>query len=286
MLLSFKKAVPKPTSAERLRHIFSICAKADEGRALVDLIHHATDKIEFMQEPNTMGLLEVKYRFIFDLLDAYVDKFNLNQNCSDGTLAGVVLHEAGHLQQFNAKVILPKFRVSSLDYAWYSRVLEADTQSQATIISLKIGLAGDMGAWSGFKKYGYERMAHAAAKQYNKDPASIDTPEFRRIVFDAWFEKRSFMGIQKPNIRTLMDRKNETKWEEIDNIMPYVDPAILQKRDVECIGLSSAPQKENYLTLPGFRPLDDPYYKDVICPKTKARLTKTTEMWKQRLNMR
>lgn len=258
---------------KRCREIFNIAAKAPEGeRIMRNIVRHQTP-IFFTSFFEVQSLGEIK--MVSDAQDG--TKVNpdsaaiaLRRSMSPEKQAAVLIHEGRHLEQADAQVLRPNKRCSPEDYRWFENIKEADAQATTAIATLKAKIAGNPGMFeshAGRSPFyaSFPQMFRKAEELYNKDPASIDTPEFKRQVFDTWFDSGSpltkFMGLEHKNAYTFSAMMDFNKWDKYCQVRG-LPPEKLTLKDVEPIGVCGG-EKQNYLTLSGFRPLDDPYYKKV-----------------------
>lgn len=192
----------------------------------------------------------------------------------------VLIHEERHADQFDYKNIhsqIDQMRVSPGDYVWLNRVLEADAQTEAVYQQLIIQLAGDDSCMNYNKIYSSDGpMFKAAQEQYLKDPTSLNDGRVKRAAFDAWF-----------NIPEVKDNFYDRKavdygswWEGHDRALAKKDigKSVLPREVVESIGIA-ADEKLNYLTLEGYPPIDDPYYKENYTPENQKMLDRMTNNW-------
>lgn len=185
-----------------------------------------------------------------------------------------VLHEARHLRQTFNGLTDPNGFVSPAHLLRYTYFLEADAQSDAVIRMLKARLQGDSSAFEATYGIGYDEMLDAAKKGYEADPASLNDGRLRRMIFDAWFLS---------NLKTHYTQNLIQKgWEHFrktcsERNMPRAKLAI---SELEKIG-TTGNEGVNYLTLPGFRPLNDPYYLGNISDAEKESLKELTRAWKE-----
>lgn len=181
----------------------------------------------------------------------------MNPDIDDDMLVSAFLHEARHAQQALAGAFRPQNDVSPSEMAWYVRFVEADAQSEAVLKSFVMHLSGDSAAYASAQLFGYAAMFKAAEDGYTDDPSSLQDGRLKRMVFDAWFgaeESKAYYGMQVveiefPNRMALMERMPDHGLQKIP----------LRMADIEKIALCGG-ESFNYMTLPGFKSLNDPYY--------------------------
>lgn len=258
---------------QRLNRIFNIAGAVPEGdRIMTNIVNHKTPIFftSFFELPKSLGEIRV-FRDENDRTKLNPDDavIAVRNALSDAKQAALMVHEGRHLEQAGAQVLNAPKRCSPEDYMWFQNMVEADAQATTAIVALKAKIAGDDSMFKSMaKRTGYAnfpQMFRKAEELYKKDPTSIDTPEFKRQVFDTWFDNGSavsrFLGLEDKNSYALKAIMDFPKWDKgCQKLNMPIEK--LTAKDAEPIGVCGG-EKVNYLTLPGFRPLDDPYYKKV-----------------------
>ncbi len=202
----------------------------------------------------------------------------LNPAHGDLELVAAILHEARHAQQAVAGMMTPQDLLSAAEYAWHVRLIEADAQSEAVLKGLKKKLAGDSSLFDALKASGYAEMFRTAEEGYREDPASLDNGRLRRMVFDAWFTPTSKqiydISVATQELPNLFGRLTITPGHGMKR-------APLRVEDIQKLGAVGG-ESVNYLTRPGFRSLDDDYYKGGFAPEI-AQALKMSDDWQKQL---
>jgi hypothetical protein len=196
-----------------------------------------------------------------------------NPDRDDALLTACFFHEARHMQQVFSGVVRPDKQVSPFDLAWYIRVHEADAEASSVIVALKRKISGDSSLFD-IEKMEYESMYRVAERQYARNPSSLDSGQLKRKVFDAWFSDP---------VKQIYDKRViSTDWPDsvysTDLSEDGFSKSGLTCEDVQKIGAAGG-ESINYLTLPGFRPLDDPYYKGGFCDDHRRQLQVLLDKW-------
>ena len=241
---------------QKLQDIFNLCARHDDGRALLSFL--LEKNVPVISDESVPYAVTAMYFFIREKkLLVNTDKLfiTLQESKDAPTLAECLLHEARHVQQAFGGAATPGMRVSPDDYAWFIRVTEADAEATAALIAFKMKVAGFPEVFDAAKKEfpHCAKIYETAEREYERNPGSLDTPAFKRKLFDAWF---------LTNDKSRYDTQCIQRFAEIDDFCAKLPKRDSPRTAVEKIGTCGG-EPVNYLTLDGFRPLDDPYYKDI-----------------------
>ncbi|MCE9507713.1 MAG: hypothetical protein K8R48_05270 [Alphaproteobacteria bacterium] len=203
----------------------------------------------------------------------------INPDQDDALLISAFLHEARHAQQCLSGMAMPDKRVSPQHLAVFTRMLEADAQATAVLKAFKMKLDGDDSLFAAGKTIGYQEMYRVAEEQYLKDPTSLDNGRLKRMIFDAWFSEADgtkhgydglVIGTVWPFYNGLLDCYPDNSFSK----------SPLTVKDLEKLGTVGG-ESMNYLTLPGFRSLGDPYYIEGFSPLHHLQLLTLTEAWQK-----
>lgn len=198
----------------------------------------------------------------------------------DTEIAAVMLHEVRHLRQFLAGFIYPERYVSPADLAWFTRVIEADAETASVMAALRIKIAGDPSLFKAAQNspFFYE-MYRVAEEEYKKDPSSLDDGRLQRKVFDTWFDPVYARGKGVYDEQVVFEQ-----WPFFKMRMEFCastpeTAAPLTAAEITGIGVCGG-EEINYLTLPGFRPIDDPYYKADFSFFHLQKIDELTKEWR------
>lgn len=241
---------------QKLQQIFNLCAQHVDGAALISFLQKKSIPVDFSEQTPYaatsmyFSIYETKIRVNTDKLS-----IALNKSRPVVALAESLLHEARHVQQAFNGAAIPAMRVSPDDLAWFTRITEADAEATAALIAFKMKVAGFPEIFDSAKKeFPHTLKIYETAEiEYAKNPRGLDTPDFKRKLFDAWFlsgEKQRY------------DTQSIQRFSDIDAFCNKMPKQSLTRTDVEKIG-QSGKESVNYLALPGFRPLDDAYYREI-----------------------
>lgn len=200
----------------------------------------------------------------------------MNPDIADDMLVSAFLHEARHAQQALAGVFRPDNNVSPFEMALFVRFVEADAQAEAVLKSFVMHLSGDSVVYESAQQFGYAAMFKAAEEGYTNDPSSLEDGRLKRIIFDAWFaseENKNYYDAitaeqEFPNRMALLERMPEHG----------LTKTPLRAEDIEKIAVCGG-EKINYMTLPGFRPLNDSYYFGGFTDKIFEKLNALNTSW-------
>lgn len=171
-------------------------------------------------------------------------------------LALSALHEARHLSQYMSGFFMPGKVVSRADVTWFLYVMEADAESFAALQAFKLKRVGDDSLFRVGKSrfYGRRRIYQAVENAYRQDPSSLENGRARRAAFDAFF---TYAGLKEAYAERAVHKHRHLT--SIFSSSANARVEALSAAEVEGIGVVGG-EKINYLTLPGFRPLNDLYY--------------------------
>ncbi len=269
---------PLPAAQEQLRlgEIFAKAGASPEGQELLRILEEKNVRIIFSRETDLacynsrVVAIEGKYHPL-----PRTQQILLNPDQYTLSLSASLLHEARHIQQCLGGVFRPNKQVSPFDLAWFIRTVEADAAASAMMVAFRMKLNGDDALFAVDSANFYAGMHRAVDKQYAQDPTSLHDGRLKRTAFDAWFcEKLKF---------NYDDETIHQDWKNVCSILdrhPYhgLQKTPLTCEDVEKTGLVGG-ETVNYLTLPGFRRLDDPYYKSGFDRWQEKALEKLTAEW-------
>lgn len=199
----------------------------------------------------------------------------LNPDRPDNDLSWGLFHEGRHARQNNGGLRMADKQVSPIDHAWYVRVAEADAEADNVLNLFKLKLNGDAALFDLGKNEDYREMYRVAEERYLQDPASLHNGRLKRMIFDTWFLSEAS--------REGYDRNIVSKdWSWFQNLLSKYPghglvKSSLTASDVEKLGMVGG-EDLNYLTLDGFRPIDDPYYK-TPSPQHQQKLQEMTNTW-------
>jgi hypothetical protein len=150
---------------------------------------------------------------------------------------------------------------SPVERIWYDRAVEADAQATAVEIAWKLKDTGKPAAWNSLTSF--EEPGNTIATAYEKqalaDPASVDDGRAKRAAFDEWFVTKTRLDYSFTELYNGWAVEKVIDKDKLEKLTAHgskLEP--LKVSDIEKLGeLSSV----NYLTLPGGRALDDPYYR-------------------------
>lgn len=261
-----QKPSMSPAEQKRLSDIFNRMARHPEGAALIRFFQDEKIGVIFSADTNGGGAVySAEYIPANGQWTATpgTKMIEINPHTDDNRIISSLFHEGQHAKQDLAGVFYPDKLLSAHDFVWYTRMTEADAQANAVINLLKMKLQGDALPFDQEKNGVYSSMFTAAENGYSKDPTSLDDGSLKRDIFDAWFIC--------PGLKSTYNRAvtlQNLPW--IGWMLEYYPDHGLTKADlttaeIEKIGTASQ-EKINYLTLPGAKPLDDPYYKDGFEP--------------------
>lgn len=260
--------LPQPfQDAARLERIFAILRKGACGRALLeDVVTDKKVKIEFNE---AAGFARYLYTIKGSAILKDTLSIEMNPKYPAFNLAAYFSHELRHAQQCFANTAMIPRNLSPTDFNHYNRFLEADAQTVAILACFELmARGGDSLPFFSFIHTEYRPMCEVIQDEYDMDPESLETPSLRRKVFDAWF-----MGGQ---LRCYYDEKS------IDNPLrehfSSLPRSALTSNDLARVAQSGG-EKENYLTLPGFRALDDPYYTRISDPRMAEKYEVAHARW-------
>jgi hypothetical protein len=189
-----------------------------------------------------------------------------------GVTTAAMLHELRHAQQDLKGVFDPKDKriIPPNDALLFSRFYEADAQATAVDIAYKMKLAGKPAAWESLfdpKTPLFHNTAEAYLREVTRNPESLHTGAAKRAAFDGWFKTGESPHIEAYNQQAIRSMPSLVSMKYgIDQGIPT---GRLTTADIQKLG--EAPGKPNYLTLPGGRPFDSPYYNaPVTNPMHKA----------------
>jgi len=182
----------------------------------------------------------------------------INPDFSNEEIATVFLHEMRHVLQYTAGAVLAARQCSVPEAAWHKKVLEADAESFNILHLFRRHLDGDSKLYDIHKNYS-PVMMEAMEKAYKEDPHSLFDGRLRRAAFDAWFENKEKCLEYETDAAAFYQILLGDAWLKIQENNIILPPLTVQ--DLEVLGAIGFGGDKNYLTLPGFRPLDDPYYR-------------------------
>jgi len=197
-----------------------------------------------------------------------------------------IFHEARHLAQvYEAGMLYPKTLCPVEDYVWMDRVLEADAQAHATemmyrwhketnktaeIDCLKNGDSGDF----------YGEMYRSFEQAIAENPENLDNGVARRRAFDTWFSTRIY---DEYNYDVSAAMEKIPQWLGfLDKYAPDLEVREMTVDDLSplgCVTFGTEPPENNYLTLPGFLALDDPFYKGDMNSTARKELKMRKTLW-------
>lgn len=252
-----------------------------DGKQVLDFLQKNDIKVVWDSQMKILGRASVIPWFISPEKGwIYKNKsILLSPHHPDALLVAVLFHEMQHMRQAVHGVMDVAKNCSPFDAAWQSRVIEADAHANSAIVLLKMKLSGNESAFDTVKtdpKYGdIYAEAEKQYEEYGCDPQSLEDGRVRRKVFDAWFS---------PDRKNIYDERiTEHKWSFLER--EFKKPAKkkplkgrLTRKDIEKVGIASGGEV-NYLTLPGFRPLDDFCYKEGFNDENKRGLQDLHDEW-------
>lgn len=269
----------------RLENIKALLSVTEEGRGVLAFLAAKKIPVVFAEQESVARYAVHRTWKIdkFDILDGS-ESLKLNPKEDDAHLAGSIVHEVRHARQNHARQMYRDQRISLQDYIWNLRVLEADAEAEAVLVCFRAKLAGHPDMFDARKNSAYGDMCLAAEKIYAADPISIEDGRLKRAAFDVWF------SLQKSEIKHGYDSNAiSSEWlsrqAEFNLIAQRKYPAVkMTKEDIAQMACV-ANEQGNYLALPGFKPLDDPYYTEDFAPEHVGQINKLTKKWlKQHVN--
>ena len=197
-------------------------------------------------------------------------------------------HEARHLAQvYECGSLYPKTLCSAEDFIWMDRVLEADAQSYATEMMYRWHTETDKTAEieclkNGDTKDFYGEMYRAFEEAVAENPENLENGVARRKAFDTWFSTRIY---DEYNYDVSAATVKIPQWLSLlDKYAPNLDIREMTVEDLTPLGqmtFGPEPPKNNYLTLPEFRPLDDAFYKEDMNSTTRRELKMLKGRWSE-----
>jgi hypothetical protein len=251
------KPQPAPNSPDAIaRDAMKLLSTIPEGRELVNSLHWGQHvQVELNRQPQNLSQVN------FD-----GGNFNIK---SDGIaldyvhlplMTVMMAHELEHMRQMNAHLLYPfhEKMPPPADRIFYNRAIEADASATATEVAWKLGQAGHPEVWEAQSKY-QPGISKAYQDAVAANPAAATDGRAKRAAYDAWYQEKDWQGI--PYTQSyVMEEANALITPDIVKSMAKAGHPLapVEKNDIAKLGtLSDA----NYLTLPGQRPLDDPYYR-------------------------
>lgn len=180
------------------------------------------------------------------------------------------LHEMRHALQIISGFLSPPRQASLLDTVWFTRVIEADAESFNAIQLLQLGLDGDTEPFEYAEAGQFGTIYDAIIEMYQKDPTTLNDGRLRRVAFDAWFSIPTVgINYECESLRSYAIEKEFYQRFEKQGQVFHDTP--LTAKYLEALGTLDS-DEPNYLTLPGFRSLDDPYYRFNFASKEVKKL--------------
>lgn len=265
-------------SSDRMQEIINKVLAAPGGIKLVSFllenkvapIFTKDNGIDFAQFRTNVALKDGKTSIIPGA--SYIA---INPLASDDEIIGMIFHEGRHAQQYNAGIGLPDKIISPQHMAIHKRFLEADAQAEAVIQLLKMKLKGQPTFFYAARKDGYENMFDVALAGYEKDPTSLDDGRLKRMAFDAWFTPGLKNAYDQSSLQTTYPQFIKQLGNSPEHGFAKTPITV---EDLEKFGAVSE-EKFNYLKLPGFKPLSDPYYTEGFSSSNHTLLLAMTKTW-------
>lgn len=264
---------------ERLPHVLNVINQTAVGqKALHDLkaadVPIKMDKLA----PKVGGLYQSQLQInVATGHWAHTDKtLHLSETESTGGLFGNFLHEKRHFDQTEKKLIMMPVYGSPRDAILWTRIIEADAQAEAVVEQIaaykEMRAEGNTPCLAMYPVY--EAMYKAAADQLKKDPNALENGKAKRAAFDKWFET---------DVKDAYDAQTiKDKWPSIKNAFGKVSGPVMAhdvaRSEFEKIGTVEG-EKINYLTLKGFRTIDDEYYKGGLNSTNQKQVDALHKTW-------
>jgi len=174
-------------------------------------------------------------------------------------LARAFLHEMRHVLQHVAGLSNAPRHASLFDEVWFARIMEADAESYNAIELFRLRLQGDDELFRCGRSGIFGGIYSAIEEMYYQDATTLDDGRLRRAAFDAWFSIPSVR--MHYECQALKNYPTIKEWYEYFEKEGHIFPDTrLTAADLHVLG-SLDGVEPNYLTLPGYRPLDHPYYR-------------------------
>jgi len=179
-----------------------------------------------------------------------------------GARIAMFLHELQHLMQYMAGIRDVEKGVSPVEHMWYNRAIEADAEATAVDIAYKLHLIGEKDAWHFLRSkdsLSCSAMARAYEEAAQKDPDAIYDGRAKRAAYDTWYEARMRSKQTISAVYNGQGLRFADAWRKLfKGDIPPLDPKVLGRADIEKLGALSS---VNYMTLPGYRAVDDISYR-------------------------
>lgn len=278
--LPFVPSAAEKKQKKRLDGILDKVRKVPEGEKLLRFLEEKEVKILFSRDTEFASYSTGSSYSNGKCMPIPQRQFILyNPDQDDDWMVSAFFHEARHLQQVFSQVIRPAKQVSPFDLAWHIRMIEADAEAESIMIALKNKLDGNPLLLDKTRSTGYEHMCLIAEVEYAQNPASFHDGTLKRMVFDAWFRETGFDLKQYYAEKVISE-----DWPcgiYATNMAGYgFTKSPLTCEDIQKIGAAGG-ESINYLTLPGFRPLDEPYYKEGFSDRHRKQLQELTGEWEK-----
>ncbi len=252
----------------RLNNALEELSTIPEGRELVDLIKKNGTELKLDPSPLYMGgragnIHGVSSKDGYQLSPGTVVVAGF---ATRGEIVGVLAHELQHHRQNVTKTLEPFSQTipSPIEQLWFNRCIEADAQATAVDIAWKLKEAGKPKTWNAMKEdlSAFGKIARAYGKAVKHDPESVKDGSAKRVAYDEWFIAR--VNDFAPTLSQIYNRQGLN-----NNLIPHhVDQMVKEGREFAPMDVSNieklgdlSPLTPNYLKLPGFKPLDDPFYR-------------------------
>jgi hypothetical protein len=267
------KELHAPALDRRLKDILAEARATQDGARFMEFLDHNHVRVYFADTLSPyegavyLRCIRVKEQEVHPVIDHPVIALSPDARLLDTIIAASLPHEAQHfVQDSGGAGYPPSKRIPASDHIWLRRMLEADAQANSVVSALKDYRDTGRGAFLSAAAFtGYDHMFKTALDEFYRRPASLKDGTLKRKVFDAWFQDAA-----KPidDLRAVEEyRLYDAAFSRSGVRAP--PKAKLDARDIARIGDVQLDQI-NYLRLPGFRALDDPYYRGGIPEEARA----------------
>lgn len=190
-------------------------------------------------------------------------------------ISSAFLHELYHVVQMRSGMLCPNFLAPIEDEIWFNSIVEAAAES-FRVLCLFTAMIENENIEKNLEDYITDEETvsplFSVARAYRNDPSMLHDARLRRVAFDAWYDNADRRKVYETMIfntyfQMLLSLNQQ-------GAFPQMVP--LNVADVEKMG-TVAGEAINYLTLPGFRRLDDSHYRPKFLAELEGGLKRQIE---------